>query len=221
MNSRTVGPFAALSGVVPAVQRHGPWLGRLQLSVRFADEAETAVMYTPPALARELRKVAGRAPFHSIVFGGRDVLADASFISDALERAAMALPVLLDTDGQRPEALATVVSHVALVQICARGSEPDAVVDRIVATLTAAASAQREHALVMIVGNDASDAQTLRLIERVAAASPATLLVLHPEAGPSDGPTLDSRWTMLLEQASGLLHDTRLLTPLAVPSTRR
>lgn len=221
MMSRTVGPFAALSGVVPAVQRHGPWVGRLQLSVRFANEAETAVMYTPPALARELGKVAARAPFHSILMGGRDVLSDVAFIVDALETASMALPVLLDTDGQRPEAIATVAPHVTLFQVCVRGGEPDAIVDRISATLEAAAAAGREHALVINVGAEASDAQTLRLVERAAAASADTVLVLHPEPGAGEGASLDSRWEMLLEQASALLRDTRLLTPLAASQARR
>jgi hypothetical protein len=44
MSVPTMGPAAALVGVLPAVQPQGIWTGRRQLAVRFAGEAETAVM---------------------------------------------------------------------------------------------------------------------------------------------------------------------------------
>jgi hypothetical protein len=46
---------AALAGVPSGVQTQGPWAGRRQLFVRFANEAETATMYTATALANALK----------------------------------------------------------------------------------------------------------------------------------------------------------------------
>ena len=43
-------PSAALTGVPAGVQSQGAWVGRRQLFVRFAGEAETATMYTSQAL---------------------------------------------------------------------------------------------------------------------------------------------------------------------------
>ena len=70
MSIRAMGPAAALVGVLPTVQPQGVWTGRRQLVVRFAGEAETAVMYSAAALAEEMRRLAGRATFHSIALSG-------------------------------------------------------------------------------------------------------------------------------------------------------
>ena len=42
----TTPTFAALAGVPAGIQAQGLWMGRRQLFVRFAGEAETATMYT-------------------------------------------------------------------------------------------------------------------------------------------------------------------------------
>jgi hypothetical protein len=44
---------AALSGVPAGVQEQGVWMGRRQLFVRFAGEAETATLYSADAAASE------------------------------------------------------------------------------------------------------------------------------------------------------------------------
>ena len=49
--NRPSGPTAALAGVPAGLQAQGVWIGRRQLFVRFAAEAETATMYTADALA--------------------------------------------------------------------------------------------------------------------------------------------------------------------------
>ena len=47
---RSTGPTAAIAGITPGVQGQGIWTGRRQLFVRFAGEAETAVLYTAEML---------------------------------------------------------------------------------------------------------------------------------------------------------------------------
>ena len=54
---QVAGPTAALAGVPAGIQGAGPWLGRRQLFVRFAAEAETATMFTAAALAQEIRRL--------------------------------------------------------------------------------------------------------------------------------------------------------------------
>ncbi|MFL5582559.1 MAG: hypothetical protein ACJ8AO_19490, partial [Gemmatimonadaceae bacterium] len=142
-------PTAALAGIPSGLQGQGPWLGRRQLFIRFAGEAETATMYTAAALANELRRATSRSAFHSIAIGGRDALANTEFLAAALDALASPLPVLLATDGQRPEALAGVGRRVALVQVSLDPAAPDAVAERAVETLRAAAHARTEHALVL------------------------------------------------------------------------
>ena len=137
---------AALAGIPSGLQGQGPWLGRRQVFIRFAGEAETATMYTAPALVNELRRATSRSTYHSIAVGGRDALGNAEFLADALGALASPLPVLLATDGQRPEELPAVARHVTLVQVSLDPAAPDAVSERAVETLRAAARAGREHA---------------------------------------------------------------------------
>ena len=66
---------AALAGIPAGIQATGPWIGRRQLFVKFAEEAETATMYTADALRGELTRLAGRSRYHSIAVAGRDPLA--------------------------------------------------------------------------------------------------------------------------------------------------
>ena len=69
---KVAGPTAALAGVPAGIQSQGVWVGRRQLFVRFAAEAETATMYTSDALGSELKRQAARSVFHSISVCGRD-----------------------------------------------------------------------------------------------------------------------------------------------------
>ena len=108
---------AALAGVPAGVQSQGVWVGRRQLFVRFAGEAETATMYTAQALVRELERQLSRSSFHSIAIGGRDTLGNVQFLLTAFGAMKPAVPVMLDTDGQRPEALTVLAPHLAMTQL--------------------------------------------------------------------------------------------------------
>lgn len=203
--------LAAIASFGPAIQPGGPWAGRWQLCVRFAGEAETAMMVTADALAADLAALAGRDRFHSIVFAGRDVLGAAPFVVATSEAMRTGLPLHLDTDGQRPAAVAAVAARVALVQVTVPATEPEPMLERAVQTLAAAAAAGTAHALVIPMSGGTSDAQLLRLIERAAAASAGTMLVVELEAPPAAG---DPRWRSVLAKAGRLHGDVRLALPL-------
>ena len=98
--AQAAGPTAALAGVPTGLQSQGVWVGRRQLFVRFAAEAETATMYTAQAIAQELQRAAKRSAFHSISVGGRDPLANVDFLAAAFKAGPLPLPVMLDIDGQ-------------------------------------------------------------------------------------------------------------------------
>ena len=224
-------PTAALAGIPSGLQGQGPWLGRRQIFIRFAGEAETATMYTAQALVNELRRATARSAFHSVAVGGRDVLANGEFLAAALDGLGAELPVLLSTDGQRPEALPEVGRRVALVQVTLDAAAPDPVAERAVATLRVAAHLGTEHALVLASGGagaggaggpPASDAQILRAVERAHAASGGTIIVVHPDpAGDGREPdaprSLESRWIGLMERLVALHPDTRLALRLPPP----
>src|ERR1043166_5702687 len=80
---KTAGPTAALAGIPAGLQAQGAWLGRRQLFVRFAGEAETATMYTADALANEIERATSRSRFHSIGIGGRDPLGNVPYLKAA------------------------------------------------------------------------------------------------------------------------------------------
>lgn len=213
---RMAGPTAALAGVPVGVQGRGVWTGRRQLFVRFAAEAETAVMYTASALASELERMVARAPFHSVALSGRDVLGNADFLRATLEAWEAPIPVMLDTDGQRPEALEPMLQRLALVQVLVDCATNDAGVDRALETLGVAARGRCSHALVLCPREDTSDAQLLRIVEQAHAVSGGTMIVVHPGSG-QEGQPLDRRWTALLERAAALHPDIRLVIPLLPP----
>ena len=113
---------AALAGIPAGIQAAGPWSGRRQLFVRFANEAETATMYTADALRSELKRLSARSRYHSIAIAGRDPLAEGEYLAAALS-GETPLPVMLDHDGQRPEALEPLLRSLALVQVSLSGTE--------------------------------------------------------------------------------------------------
>ncbi len=193
---------AALAGVPAGVQSQGLWIGRRQLFVRFAGEAETATMYSADALARDLERQVQRSVFHSVALSGRDPLANSEFIAAALSKATLAIPVMLDTDGQRPEELASIVSLLALVQVTLDCGSSETALERGLETLRVAAAAGRAHAFVASAGSETTDAQILRAVEQIAATSAATEVILLPP--PLTEPTLDRRWAVLLEAATRL-----------------
>jgi len=210
---------AALSGVPAGVQALGPWAGRRQLFVRFAGEAETATMYMTTALIREMQRQLGRSAFHSIVIGGRDPLGSVPFLKASLDAAAPQIPVMLDTDGMRPEELPALISHLAMVQVTVEFTGGEAALDRAIETIGVAAKANVAHALVLVPKEDTTDSVLLRLVQEAHATSAATQIVIHP---PMDGVTnLDRRWASLLEQAVAMHADTRLALKVPPPTGLR
>lgn len=212
---------AALAGVPAGVQSQGVWSGRRQLFVRFAGEAETATMYTSTALVREMARQLGRSKFHSISIGGRDPLANVSFLLAALTAANPAIPVMLDTDGQRPAALKELAAHLTVVQVTLDFTGSDASVTQAMTTIQAAASAGRRHALVLCPRDDTTDAQMLRIVEQANAASARVEVVIHPIVPPGDNAILDRRWSTLLEHAVATHLDTRLIIRVPPPTGLR
>lgn len=211
---------AALAGVPAGVQALGPWAGRRQLFVRFAGEAETATMYLAPALIRELQRQLQRSPFHSIAIGGRDPLGSVAFLVAALDGAKPTVPVMLDTDGLRPDELPGLLGHLALVQVTVEFTGGDAALDHAIETLKVAAGGKVPHALVLVPREDTSDSMLLRLVEEAHAASAAVQVVIHPPLGENPN-VLDRRWASLLEQAMAVHADTRLAMKLAPPTGLR
>ena len=211
-------PTAALAGVPAGVQANGLWIGRRQLFVRFAAEAETATMYTPDALAGELGRLAKRSSYHSISICGRDPLSNAGFLSAAFKPAKPSLPVMLDVDGQRPEAVGGLTAVLALLQVTLEGTPGDTAAERALSSLKVAAEAGVAHALVLAPEETTTDGQLLRTISQAHLASERTSIVIHP---PAESVERDRRWLTFMEQAAALHADTRLLLRLPRPSGMR
>lgn len=217
--AQVAGPTAALAGIPAGVQSQGVWQGRRQLFVRFAAEAETATMYTADALASEVRRSVSRSAFHSISISGRDPLGNVEYLCAAFAKAPSTLPVMLDTDGQRPEALEPLRSVLALVQVTIDGGVGDAAVERALETVHTASGADLAHAVVLCPGEQTSDAQLLRIVEQTHATSDRTAVVIHPPATvPVDR---DRRWIMLMERAAAMHGDVRLTLRLPAPTGMR
>jgi len=212
---------AALAGVPAGVQAQGVWAGRRQLFVRFAGEAETATMYTSAALVRELERQLSRSKFNSIAIGGGDPLANQAFLIAALETAKPPIPVMLDTDGQRPETLRTLAPYLALTQVTVDFWVPDSTIAHVIESISEAARARCAHALVLCPRDDTSDGQVLRVIEQAHGVSADTQVVIHPPAPTGEQPMLDRRWATLLDQAMATHADTRLALRLPPPAGLR
>lgn len=211
---------AALAGIPSGIQRQGTWAGRRQVFIRFAGAAETAQMYTADALARELTRALGRTVYHSVCVTGRDAFGNADFLAAALRQLPPGTEVMADTDGQRPEALTILHPFLSLVQVTIDPPAASPAMEHVVATLRAAASLGRPHALTIAGTDEASDADYLQIVEQAHAASDATSIVIHP--GPSaERGVLDKRWSTLIEHASARHRDIRLLARLSGPATMR
>lgn len=208
---------AALAGIPSGIRSTGPWAGRRQLFVKFAGVAETATMYTADALRTELARLAQRSVYHSISISGGDPLGEVEFLAAAFEGGAP-LGVMLDHDGQRPEALDRVLGCLALVQVTLSGTEDDAVVARVVETLRVASEKQVAHAIALVPEADPSDGRLLRIVEQAKGASADTSVVVHPS---TDSLSVDRRWLAWLERASLVHGDVRLLPRLPAPTGMR
>ncbi|HXQ78253.1 MAG TPA: hypothetical protein VN797_08590 [Gemmatimonadaceae bacterium] len=217
--AQVAGPTAALAGVPAGLQAQGVWSGRRQIFVRFAAEAETATMYTADALANELRRSTSRSSYHSISISGRDPLSNVDYLCAAFAKPPVDLPVMLDTDGQRPEAIPALKKLVGLTQVTLEGPTLEAATERGLRTLHAAAEAGMQHALVLCSSEQTSDAQLLRIVEQARGVSGATQIVIHPPPGvPVDR---DRRWMTLLERAAALHNDVRFALKLPPPTGMR
>jgi hypothetical protein len=212
---------AALSGVPAGVQALGPWAGRRQLFVRFAGEAETATMHLVAALVRELDRQLSRSTFHSIVIGGRDPLSSVPFLIAALDGSKPKLPVMLDTDGMRPEELPALLGHLALVQVTVEFAGSEAALDHAIETLRLAAKGKVAHALALCPRDDTTDSVLMRLLEETHAASAATEIVIHPPFTADESPVLDRRWATVLESAMAVHPATRIALRIPPPTGLR
>jgi len=211
---------AALAGVPSGIQSQGVWQGRRQLFVRFAGEAETATMYRADALAREIDRILARSVYHSVAISGRDALGNPEFLATVLGQVTAKTPVMVDTDGERPEAVSALKQWLALVQVTLELSSNPRPADRLLETLREASAAGIGHALVLVARDDTSDAQLIRIVEQAHGASGGTMIVVHP--GPAgERPTLDRRWAMLIEQAIAIHADTRLALRIPGPAALR
>lgn len=206
---------AALAGIPAGIQAAGPWSGRRQLFVRFASEAETATMYTAAALRSELQRLSARSRYHSISVSGRDPLSDGEYLAAALG-GGTPLPVMLDHDGQRPDALEPLLRVLSLVQVCVSGTEGDPALERACQSLALAAGKRVKHALVIVPAAEASDPVLLQIVEQAGAASPTSEIILQPTAESVSDP--DRRWIVWLERASQVHGDVRLLPRLPAPT---
>ena len=216
-NNKALPLGAALAGIPSAIRATGPWAGRRQLFVKFAGIAETATMFTADALRGELARLTQRSVYHSIAICGGDPLGEADFIAAALEGGAP-LGVMLDHDGQRPEAVDRVLGSLAMVQVTLTGTEDDAAVARAMATVRRAAEKQVAHAVALVPEANPSDGRLLRIVEQAKAASADTSVVVHPT---TESMSSDRSWLAWLERAAGVHGDVRLLARLPAPTGMR
>ena len=211
---------AALAGVPIGIQRQGVWAGRRQLFIRFAGAAETATMYTAEVLGREVMRGVSRSPVHSICISGRDALGNAAFLEVALRELALTTPVMLDTDGQRPEAIAALHPYLQLVQVSLETPVAGTALERAMETIRAAARVGCAHAVAIAGTDEASDADYLQIVEEAHAASPGVSIVIHPGPATERG-VMDRRWSVLVEHAMGHHPDVRVAFRLSGPATMR
>lgn len=209
---------AALSGLPLAIQRRGIWIGRRQLFVRFAGQAETAQMYTDHGLARALQRTLESSKVHSVCVSGRDPLANAEFVAAALGQVASPVPVMVDSDGQRPESLAVVHPVVSMFQVTLEPPLGSTILERAVDFLGRVVALGRDHALTIAGTDHASDTDYLQIVEHAHRISPGVPVIIHPGPAAERG-GLDRRWSVLLGEALRCHSDVRVVARLAGPST--
>lgn len=211
---------AALAGIPLGIQRQGLWAGRRQIFIRFAGPAETATMYTADALARELNRGLERSVVHSICVAGRDALANSDYLVATLKQINRSVPVMVDTDGQRPEAIAALHSYLKLVQVTIEPPVQAASLDLALETLQAAKHVGCDQALVVSGADDTSDADYLQIVELAPRSGGSASVVLYP--GPAtEKAMLDRRWSVLMEHAMARHADVRIALRLSGPATVR
>ncbi|MGI8496186.1 MAG: hypothetical protein ACR2OG_01185 [Gemmatimonadaceae bacterium] len=214
--ARSTGPTAAIAGIAPGIQAQGLWTGRRQLFVRFAAEAETATLYSPDMVVRHLDRGLTRPNLHSVCLGGRDPLSCIDFLEAGLASWKSPRPVMLDCDGQRPEALSRLSQLLSLVQVTMDFGEPPAKSEKALESLAVAAGMGCEHAIVLAPREGTSDGQLMRFVEQAHAASAGTKIVVHPVQTAEHAP-LDRRYAALIEEAMLIHRDVRLVMRIPPP----
>ncbi len=199
---------AALAGIPAAMQALGPWIGRRQLMVKFAGEAETATIYSAEALRGELGRLTARSRYHSIAIVGRDALAEGEFLRAAFPVRGE-LPLMLDHDGQRPEALETLLDVLSLVQVTLDGTESRPAMERVCASMARSSVKHVAHAVAIVPADSSSDGPLLRIVEQIHEASADAQIVVHPTVERTA--EHDRRWVLWLQQAMAVHADIRVL----------
>ena len=207
---------AALAGVPVALQQHGVWIGRRQLFIKFAGPAETAMKYTADALSRELQRALDRSRVHSICIAGRDALANDAFLVGCLKQLNASVPVMLDTDGQRPGVIEKLQPYVQMVQITVDTSVEEPALERVAESVKQCDLLGMAAAVAISGRDNASDSDYLRIVDSIAGANAKAMIVIHPSPTEERKP-LDRRWSMLVEQASTRLSDVRVVLRLNGP----
>jgi hypothetical protein len=139
---------------------------------------------------------------------GRDALAEEEFLVAAFSQTGP-LPVMIDHDGQRPQALERLLHAIALVQVSLDGSEGAAAIEQVCATISLAARKQVAHAVAIVPHETLSDAPLLRIVEQVHEASGDAQIVVHPVVDREV--ERDRRWVLWLQQAMAVHADVRIL----------
>ena len=87
----------------------------------------------------------------------------------------------------------------------------------------AAASTGCPHALVLHPKMETSDVEMLRVIQQAHDVSGGTIIVVHPPSGPvsEEFSHLDRRWAVLLEKASAVHNDVRVVLRIPPPAGMR
>ena len=146
--------------------------------------------------------------YHSVAIVGRDSLAEEEFLLAAFSQAAP-LPLMIDHDGQRPQALERLLPGLALVQVSLDGTEGAAAIEWVCATIALAAKKQVAHAVAIVPSETLSDGPLLRIVEQVHEASGDAQIVVHPVV--EREVERDRRWVLWLQQAMAVHTDVRIL----------
>ena len=172
-------------------------------------------MFTAGALCQELTRLSKRAAYHSIAISGRDPLANGDYLVAVFDEDEPPLPVMLDTDGERPDELTKIIAKLALLQVTVSGAPADSWLERALASLSVAVSHRTPHALVLCPSEQATDALLLRAVEQAHAVSETVQVVVHPPADAAID--RDRRWMSLVERAAAVHGDVRIMLRLPAP----
>jgi hypothetical protein len=216
VSTRVTGPTAAIAWIRAGIQARGIYTGYRQLVVRFAAEAETAMLYNGSMLLRNIERTIAQSVVGSVSIAGHDPLASAALLGEAFQGNAPGVPVVVDCDGQRPDAIAALSRSVAVVQVALSGTEAASVSDTALESLKIAAREGMSPALAVVMTDRTTDVQVLRLLEQVVDAASGTKIVVHP-ATPSGPAGPDIRYSALMEAATAITRDVRFLSRLSAP----